>query len=165
VRTLIGLVALAVCAVVLYAKWKERQAILLLNEGTALHNEGKVAESLAKYEKAVEICPRYQPAHDMLNEGLAEAAEHFTQSNEYDKVAEALEKLLKRKPDHPTVHYDLGYAYWRLKKADEATQHLQEQLKRDPNHAVAQRLLTSIQRGETQRGKARGKNPSPQPPE
>ncbi|MBM4050719.1 MAG: tetratricopeptide repeat protein [Planctomycetes bacterium] len=146
VRLVISLVALAACLVVLLFAYKRYRAIALMNEGTALNSQGQMAECLAKYEKAVEMCPTYQPAQDMFNEALAEAADHFSQSGQHEKAVEALEKLLARKPDHPKARGDLAFALFRLKKMDEALQHAQEQVKRSPDDGVTQRLITTIQR-------------------
>jgi len=72
------------------------------------------------------------PLNDLLDE-----AQHDIDSNQFEAAASALNKVLAEKPDIAWAHFQLGYAYTALKRADEARAEYERATALDPKMSEA----------------------------
>jgi tetratricopeptide (TPR) repeat protein len=96
--------------------------------GFALHQKGRLAESIPCYQKALEIRPDYTLAHTNLGNALRD------QGN----VAEALshfQRAVALKPENAETHANLGGALLQSGKLTEALEQYQKALDLNPHSA------------------------------
>lgn len=77
--------------------------------------------------------------HDLCDEALA-----FEDSGRLEDAAEAYHRALQLKPDHPTLHFDLGNVLFQLGRFDEAIAQFRQALEFDPSFAMAMHNLGSV---------------------
>jgi Flp pilus assembly protein TadD len=102
----------------------------LLGEGVALCGDGRPADALARFERALEIDPDSFQGHN--NRGIALL--------QMDRVAEALDcfnKALAIKPDFARAASNLGSTLNTLGRHDEARAACEQALRIDPAHVDA----------------------------
>jgi tetratricopeptide (TPR) repeat protein len=140
------------------------------NLGTALKEQGRIAEAIHHYQEALRLLPGYAKAHNnigavMENQGrIAEAILHYTEAvridpenalihynlghvlGEQDRMAEAIGhyvKALQIKPDFADAYNNLGVALLRLGKITQAIDYLQEAVRLKPDAVAMQDNLKS----------------------
>jgi tetratricopeptide (TPR) repeat protein len=143
-------------------------AAALHNLGLALHDQGKLEESVEQFQQAVRLRPDFADAHSDLGMVLAklkrwdDAAAHFQQVirlrpdqpdglihlgavlrelGKLDESAERLRQAARMKPDDASLHSSLGLTLQMLGRLTESEEHLRIALKLDPKHADAHNNL------------------------
>ena len=130
-----------------------RQAEAHNNKGVELAEQGRVAEAIAAFNRAIKIYPKYENAHNNLGLALgsqnyfSEAAVEFqhalainpqniethnnlgialgSQGKLSDAIA-AFQQAIEIEPNNPTSHQNLGVAFWSGGKKPEAVISLQK---------------------------------------
>ncbi|MCB8881974.1 tetratricopeptide repeat protein [Acidisoma cellulosilytica] len=88
-------------------------AQLALGEAIRLHQAGRLAEALPRYQRSLALAPNQPDALQNLGSAL----------NDLGRPAEALTRFhqaLALRPTYPIAHLNLGNAFWALGRADEA---------------------------------------------
>jgi tetratricopeptide (TPR) repeat protein len=134
------------------------------NLGFSLFENGRLAEAIAHYERALQIRPDYPEAHNNLGNALAQtgrpedaigqfnealrlnpgSAEYYynrgnavAQAGRLEDALVSYKAALRLKPDLSTVHNNLGSALARLGRFGEAAVHFQEAVRLDPSNGKA----------------------------
>ncbi len=100
------------------------------NLGLALASEGKPAEAIDQYRRALQIMPDYAKAHNNL--GVALAGE-----SRWGEAIEHYERALQLEPDYAEVHNNLGIALAGEGRWTEAIEHYERALQLEPDYAGA----------------------------
>lgn len=130
-----------------------QQAEALNNQGVDLAEQGKFAEAVAAFTRAIAIYPDYEHAHNNLGlafasqEKFAEAVTEFQHALEinpnnletynnlgiafgsqgkFTEAVGAFNQAIKINPNEPTSHQNLGVAFWSQGKLPEAVAFLQK---------------------------------------
>lgn len=130
-----------------------RQAEAHNNKGVELAEQGRVAEAIAAFNRAIKIYPKYENAHNNLGLALgsqnyfSEAAVQFQQAlainpqniethnnlgialGSQGKLSDAIaafQQAIEIEPNNPTSHQNLGVAFWSGGKKPEAVISLQK---------------------------------------
>ena len=98
------------------------------NMGIALADRGNIKEAIARYQRALELNPRYAEAHYNLGTALAG-------QERVDEAITHYNKALEIYPSSARVHYNLGAALIQQGKLDEAIAHYRKAAQLDPNDA------------------------------
>ena len=88
----------------------------LIKTGVALAQQGRVADALPLFERAVRLAPHHPPAR--LNLGAALAA-----SGRSDDAADQLREAVRLKPDYAEAHFNLGNVLRDAGRTAEAIDH------------------------------------------
>jgi len=96
-------------------------AVTRMNLGNALAMQGKVAQAIPHFERALELQPDYAEAHNNLGHALA------MQGNWADAIKH-YQQALQLKPNFAQAHYYLGMAFASQGKADQAIPQFQQAL-------------------------------------
>jgi tetratricopeptide (TPR) repeat protein len=104
-----------------------------------LYTLGSIQAEFASntFQKMAEIAPHSYRVHQM--EG-----ENYEKQERYPKALEAYKTALALKPDLPGIRFAIGSVHWKNREFDEATRWLQEELKDNPHHAIANYQLGNI---------------------
>lgn len=130
-----------------------RQAEAHNNKGVELAEQGRVAEAIAAFNRAIKIYPKYEKAHNNLGLALgsqnyfSEAAVQFQQAlainpqniethnnlgialgsqGKFSDAISAFQQAIEIEPNNPTSHQNLGVAFWSEGKKPEAVTSLQK---------------------------------------
>ena len=79
---------------------------------------------------------RPTPGTDIISPLFIQAQEALDR-NDYDSAIPLLQKIIVERPDEPLPHFELGYAYSRLKRNDEATAEYRRAIALDPTLVAA----------------------------
>jgi superkiller protein 3 len=104
-----------------------------------LYTLGSIQAELASntFQKMAEIAPHSYRVHQMEGES-------YEKQEQYPKALEAYKTALALKPDLPGIRFAIGSVHWKSREFDEATRWLQEELKDNPHHAIANYQLGNI---------------------
>jgi tetratricopeptide (TPR) repeat protein len=104
-----------------------------------LYTLGSIQAELASstLQKMIEIAPHSYRVHQMEGES-------FEKQEQYPKALEAYKTALALKPDLPGIRFAIGSVHWKTREFDDATRWLQEELKANPHHAIANYQLGNI---------------------
>jgi tetratricopeptide (TPR) repeat protein len=145
----------------------------LVKQGVALHNQGKYAEAIDKFNEALKADPdnayaNYQIAYSLYafkkpNEAIPHLekadksdntelsmpayvllASIYDESNQPKKAIETYNEAIKINPNYPQIYYNLGIAYFRNQQFAEAESSAIEAVKHDPKNASSQRLYALV---------------------
>ena len=110
-----------------------------MNLGICLDELGQTEEAISNLRRAVEMNPKYYPAHWELAKVL----------DRQDQTREAIEEYEVAAPQYasdPNYHYRLGLAYFREHKIDRAREHLTKVIETMPGSekAVKARELLNL---------------------
>ena len=108
-----------------------------LNLGNALIEQGKLAEAIDCYERAVQLNPEFYEAH--YNLGVA-----LTQAEDSEAIA-AFNRALAINPDHAASHFGVARLLEATGDLPTALTHYQRSAELDPDDAVAHYALAEIQ--------------------
>jgi tetratricopeptide (TPR) repeat protein len=100
------------------------------NLGNQYYNQGKIAEAVPLYEKAIELDPEYSDAYTNL--GLL----HYESGRIREAVA-LYEKAVQITPKHSMAHTNLGVAYYDLGRRAEALSSYKKAIELNPDNAEA----------------------------
>lgn len=100
------------------------------NLGVACFNQGRVAEAVAQYRKALELDPKNVEARHSL------ANELFHQGRT-DEAARLFQAALADRPAQASIHYDYGIVLFHLGRTAEAIAQYEEALRFRPDYAEA----------------------------
>jgi tetratricopeptide (TPR) repeat protein len=129
----IGLVAAAVVTAAVGSNWPMlskplMRAITETNLGAALQEDGRTADAIAHYHRAIDIQPDYAPAFNNL--GVALRA-----SGSVDAAIDAYQHALSIAGDYPDAHYNLANALLEKHRPTEAAAHFDIALQSIPDSA------------------------------
>jgi tetratricopeptide (TPR) repeat protein len=145
----------------------------LIKQGVGLHNQGKYAEAIDKYNEALKIDPEnfyanYQVAFSLYaakkpNDAIPHLekavnspsasismasyvllATIYDEGKQSKKAIETYDKAIKINPDYPQIFYNKGLAYFRNQQYAEAETSAIEAMKHDPKNASSQRLYALV---------------------
>jgi Flp pilus assembly protein TadD len=122
-------------------------AYVYLRRGIELEKAGRVAESIAEHEKALEIEPDLVRARMNLVI-LYGRMRNFEKANEHYRIA------LKTSMPQAELHYNFGVLAVESKRTREAKAAFAEALKLDPRHPLAHNNLGFLLEAEGRRGEA-----------
>jgi tetratricopeptide (TPR) repeat protein len=189
-RQILGVGALSVIVALMVCTWKQtsywrtdeilwERALACTSGNYVAHNnlgydlahQGRPAEAIAHYQKALEINPDFAEAHNnlgtaLLNQGrLEEASEHYHQALDKDpafaeahnnlgilltkqgRTAEAIEqyrKAIELNPNRAEFYNNLGNLLAKQNQTDEAIEQFQKALEVEPDYAKAHYNLANI---------------------
>ena len=130
-----------------------RQAEAHNNKGVELAEQGRVAEAIAAFNRAIKIYPKYENAHNNLGLALGSQKQFFEAAVEFQhalainpqnietynnlgialgsqgKLSDAIsafQQAIEIEPNNPTSHQNLGVAFWSGGKKPEAVISLQK---------------------------------------
>ncbi|OKS84949.1 tetratricopeptide repeat protein [Mucilaginibacter polytrichastri] len=155
----------------------------LIKQGVALHNEGKYAEAIDKFNEALkadpengyanyevafslyaskkpnDAIPHLEKATKSTNAELSVAAyallaSIYDESNQAKKAIETYNLALKINPNYPQIYYNLGIAYFRNQQYAEAESSAIEAIKHNPKSASNQRLYALVTLHQNKRANA-----------
>ena len=89
--------------------------------GTVLVDEGHLEEAMARYRRALQLCPDYPEA--LVNLGNA-----FVQKAQWDEAIACYRKALQVEPRNAKIHSNLANAFFRQGKLDAAIEALNKAL-------------------------------------
>ncbi len=98
--------------------------------GNSLAAEGKTADAITQYQRALQMEPRMADAHNNL--GLALAAQ-----GEYARAIAHFENAIALHPGHADAHNNLGLVFAAQGRLADATAKYQRALALSPDHALA----------------------------
>jgi predicted O-linked N-acetylglucosamine transferase (SPINDLY family) len=107
------------------------------NLGIALWRQGKLAESLASYRRALHLKPDHAEAHHNLGVALK-------QQGQLADAAASLQQALRLKPDYADAHLNLGNVFRAQGRLDDAIAAYRAALQLKPNFAEAQSNLGNV---------------------
>ena len=109
---------------------KNAAASELLKRGDSLEKSGKIEESIAAHERALEINPGLVQAHINL-------ITLYGRTKRFDKAEQAYRHALAINPDLPDIHYNYGVLLAGQERFKEAAQAFQSSLRFNPYYAEA----------------------------
>ena len=109
------------------------------NRGAALLKQGKTAEAVAEFRKAVALAPDHATAR-------ANLAFAYEQSGQLDEAMAAYQKLLDLEPKNVMARNNLAALYSRSGRHDDAIREFEALLEQDPADATARRNLETAKR-------------------
>lgn len=164
-KIFVALLLMLMCGVCAFA---QTEAQKLINEGIKLHDGGKYAEAIEKYQQAAKADPtnmqaEFEMAYSMFSSGKGtDAIPHlqkvistdaslsagaydllgsiYDDNKEYDKATELYKQGIKANPKYQRLYYNLGLSLLRQQKYAEAETYAAEALKLDPKHGSSHRL-------------------------
>jgi tetratricopeptide (TPR) repeat protein len=129
------LVLVITCCCVHFSATAQNQTNDLIKQGVDLHNQGKYAEAISKFEgvlktdpekafslyaskKPEDAIPHLEKAVKSTNISLSVAAyallaSIYDEVNKPKKAIETYKEAIKINPDYPQIYYNLGIAYSR----------------------------------------------------
>lgn len=130
------------------------------NLGMVAVHDGKFADAMPLFQKAVEINPRYEIAQNNLGNS-------YLQKGDADEAIVHYEAALKLDPNLGNVQGNLGIALVQKRRVDEAIPHFQRALELDPTDAEAGTSLglAYVQKGRLEEALTQFKKTSEQHPE
>jgi len=155
----------------------------LIKEGVALHNQGKYAEAINKFDEVLktdpengyanyeiafslyafkkpqEAIPHLEKAVKSDNKSLRVTAfsllaSIYDEANQSQKAIETYNQAIKIDPEYPQIYYNLGIAYFRNKQYTEAENSAIEAIKHNPKNASSQRLYALVNFHQNKRANA-----------
>jgi tetratricopeptide (TPR) repeat protein len=110
---------------------KETDPVALLNQGVSYGKEGQYDRSIAYFNKAIEIDPRYLAAYN--NRGNA-----YRSKGQYDKAISEYSKAIEINPKYADAYFNRGYAYYQQGQYQRAIENFDQVLRLNPDHAAAE---------------------------
>jgi tetratricopeptide (TPR) repeat protein len=101
-----------------------------LKRGASLESAGKIAESIAEQERALEIHPGLVQAHINL-------ISLYGRTKQFDKAEQAYRNALAIDPDLPDIHYNFGVLLTGQERLTEAALAFRRSLELNPYYAEA----------------------------
>lgn len=144
-----------------------QDAKTLVSQGVALHDQGKYAEAIDKYNEAIKLDPGfalayYESGYTLFSTGKGKDAIPYLEKcltlnpkagGAYDilgsiydddkqpeKAIEYFKKGIEADPVYQRLPYNLAVTYMRLKKYEEAERYAIDAIKLDPKHPSSQRV-------------------------
>jgi tetratricopeptide (TPR) repeat protein len=169
-KTLYKLFAVSLISFVLTnSAFAQTPSQLLVREGIQLHDKGKYAEAIDKYQQAVKADPanmqaEFEMAYSLFSSGKgADAIPHlekvlkssdqalsagaydllgsiYDDSKQPEKAIDLYKQGIKANPKYQRLYYNLGLALLRQQKYAEAEAYAVDALKLDPRHGSSHRL-------------------------
>jgi tetratricopeptide (TPR) repeat protein len=109
-----------------HAEARDDPAATYYSRGRALERQGRHAEALAAYDKALELQPDQLDIHQ-------DRAVALGQLGRFDEARAALEKALQLRPDQAEIHRNRGVALRELGRLEEALAEYDEALRLQPD--------------------------------
>ncbi|OCX51822.1 hypothetical protein BEL04_17580 [Mucilaginibacter sp. PPCGB 2223] len=160
----------ALCCICLQAIGQSND---LIKEGITLHNQGKYAEAIDKFNEVLKTDPEngyanYEIAFSLYaskkpqdaiphlekavrsdNKSLSVTAycllaSIYDDANQSQKAIETYGEAIKLDPAYPQIYYNLGLAYFRNRQYTEAENSAIEAIKHNPKNASSQRLYALV---------------------
>lgn len=112
------------------------------NLGASLLQQGKMAEAIAEFQKAVDLDPKYAAAH--LNLAYA-----YDRHGQVDMAMVQYQKVIDLQPQNLFAHNNLGVLYDKQGRYQEAIEAFERALQIDPSDATA---LQNLENAKKSRG-------------
>jgi Tfp pilus assembly protein PilF len=171
-RTLLPVIIL-ICSARFSAEAQTTDAGDLIKEGIALHNQGKYAEALDKFntvlktdpehayanyemafslyvsKKGKEAIPYLQKAVKSTNENISSGAyallaSIYDEANDTKNAIAMYREVIKINPNYPQVYYNFGLTYFRNQQYQAAEACAIEAITRNPQYAGSHRLYALV---------------------
>jgi tetratricopeptide (TPR) repeat protein len=153
------------CSITIFAQGKKTEANALIKQGAALHDAGKFADAIAKYDEALKVDPdntgaTYEKAFSLhalgkddegiplLEKVIKENTEPgaynllgniYDDKKDFDKSISYYNKGIAAFPKYQRLYYNLSVSYLFQKKYAEAEAAATEAIKLDQRHASSHR--------------------------
>jgi len=101
----------------------------LLNYGTLLISQNRIADAIAALEPAIRIAPKDAKCHEEL-------ARAYQQANRLSEAQQQLEQAVALDPKNPRLHYQLGRLYQHAGLAEKARAELELSAKLYGTHST-----------------------------
>lgn len=144
----------------------------LVKQGVQLHDQGKYAEAIAKYNEALKIDPGnlyadFELSYTLFASGKGGDAIPYLEkviasnssltagaydllgsiydnSGQSEKAIDAYRSGIRANPQYQRLYYNLGITYSRIRKYPEAEQNAIQAIKLDPTHGSSQRMYALV---------------------
>ena len=153
----------------------------LVKQGTALHDDEKYEEAIAKYNEAIKADPSYSTAYYELGYTLFSTGKEkeaipymekalkldpkltgaydilgsiYDDDKQFDKATDYYKQGIKVNPTYQMLYYNLGISCFRQGKYDEAETNIVQSIKLNPKHASSQRAYAMLTLKQNRRGVA-----------
>jgi tetratricopeptide (TPR) repeat protein len=100
------------------------------NLGVLATREGRISDSIEKFQQALKLDPRHVLSLDNLGNA-------YRAGKQWDEARKVLEFALEVAPDDPEAHYSLGMVFAQTGDTEKAYEHLQRALKARPDYPEA----------------------------
>jgi tetratricopeptide (TPR) repeat protein len=120
-----------------YRRHFPKKAVKEFDKGVEADHKGKPEDAIRHYEKALSLAPGFYPAHNNLG------SDYLAKSNFAGAQAQ-FEEAIKLNQSDDDAHLNLANLYLMTKDYGHALESVQEGLRRQPNSALGQFLLGSI---------------------
>ena len=133
-----------------------QQAIREFEEGIRRYPKGKlvfqklIVDALMagnKTEDALKLNDQILHEHPDDADALARQADYFLRSGDAAKAIVKLEAILRRAPNHPLTHYNLGRALLIARRQEDARVHFSEAIRWAPDFIPPRIALTKVELG------------------
>lgn len=114
------------------------EAQKLFEQGNELARQDKDAEAAEAYKQAISIDPDFAEAHLRLAMTNLVIDKKDESEEEFKKAAEAYQKFVRKNPKDARAFFNMGTAYTKIKKPDEAVKALRQAVKLDPENSTYQ---------------------------
>ncbi len=115
-----------------YAQRQKAEAIEHYNIASELHAEGKNIEAIAEYRKSLELNQKFYPSWNNMGQLLMSEG-NFNDAVSAFRIASGLEL------EDPRPEYNIGLVYQKLGWEEDAFEHFQTALEREPHFIPALR--------------------------
>lgn len=110
---------------------------VLLTDAQQLHQRGKLAQAMDRYEQIIALAPRNANALQGL--GICAAQRH-----QMEKAIDYFNRAIEQNPDNHSLHNNIANAYKALGNLDKAIQHYQHALRINPHYAAAHNNIATV---------------------
>jgi Flp pilus assembly protein TadD len=133
-RILMALLMVGLVAGSAVAQSRPREAVNRNNFGSELVKQGRLAEALAEFRRAVEVDPSFAAAQ-------ANLAFTLTRLERLEEAVSEYEKAIALDPQNPTLHNNLGVIRNKQGRYEDAIAAFEEALRVAPDDATARKNL------------------------
>lgn len=120
-----------------YADRFPKRAVKEFERGLSADSEGKRDDAIRHYEKAVDIAPDFYLAHNNLGTD-------YQGKSDFPNAIKEFQRVVQLNQSDAAAYFNLSNVYMLTGKLGEAQQYLDEGLRRQPDSALGQFLLGSL---------------------
>jgi tetratricopeptide (TPR) repeat protein len=120
-----------------YADRFPKRAVKEFDKGLSADAEGKRDDAIRHYQKAVDIAPDFYLAHNNLGSD-------YQNKSDFPNARKEFERVVQLNQSDAAAYFNLSNVYMLTGQLTEAQQYLDEGLRRQPDSALGQFLLGSL---------------------